>query len=117
MEYTAYCAVRLYCVISLYHTPRSCSTNDTGYIDWLFTTPLLLVSLAFLGGLSPFDGIIVILFDIGMIVTGLLGGVTPARWHDGEKARWAFFAVSCLFFLGIWYILLVNGAQGMSFLF
>lgn len=84
------------------------------YIDWLFTTPLLLVSLAFLGGLSPFDGLIVILFDIGMIVTGLLGGVTPARWHDGEKARWAFFAVSCLFFLGIWYILLVNGAQAAA---
>jgi len=84
------------------------------YIDWLFTTPLLLVSLAFLGGLSPADGLLAILFDIGMIVTGLLGGLTPARWHDGEVARWGFFAVSCAFFLGIWYVLVINGAKAAS---
>jgi len=81
------------------------------YIDWLFTTPLLLVSLAFLAGLSPADTVLTILFDLGMIVTGLLGGLTPARWHDGEVARWSFFAVSCAFFLGIFYVLITGGVK------
>lgn len=53
-----------------------------------------------------------ILFDVGMIVTGLLGGLTPARWHSGEKARWGFFAMSCVFFVGVLYLLIVPGAQG-----
>lgn len=52
-----------------------------------------------------------------MIVTGLLGGLTPARWHDGEVARWGFFGVSCAFFLGIWYVLVINGAKGRSISF
>lgn len=47
-----------------------------------------------------------------MIVTGLLGGLTPARWHDGEVARWSFFAVSCAFFLGIFYVLITGGVKG-----
>lgn len=74
-----------------------------------------MVSLAFLAGLSPADTVLTILFDIGMIVTGLLAGLTPARWHDGEVARWSFFGVSCAFFLGIFYILIFNGLQGEHF--
>lgn len=84
------------------------------YIDWLFTTPLLLVSLAFLAGLSPADGVLLILLDIGMIVTGLLAGLTPARWHDGEVARWSKFGVSCAFFVGIFWVLFQGGSKAAS---
>lgn len=90
------------------------AADITGYIDWLLTTPLLLISLAFLAGLSPIDGLLAIFFDVAMIVTGLLGGLTPARWHDGEAARWGFFGVSCVFFLGVWWVLLTNGVKGES---
>lgn len=84
------------------------------YVDWLFTTPLLLVSLAFLAGLSPADTLLTILFDIGMIVTGLLGGITPARFHAGEVNRWAFFGVSCAFFVGIFWVLVTGGVTAAS---
>lgn len=80
-------------------------------IDWLLTTPLLLVSLGVLGGLSPYDTTLAILADIFMIVTGLLSSSVPARWASGERARWGFYAVSCVGFLMIWWILLTGGLK------
>jgi bacteriorhodopsin len=86
-----------------------------GYIDWLFTTPLLLLSLALLAGLSPSDTVLVILFDVFMIVTGLLGGLVKATSGSGERSRWFFFAISCVGFLGIWWVLITGGAKGDLF--
>lgn len=37
------------------------------YYDWLFTTPLLLLDIALFAGLAPFDIVMLIVFDIGMI--------------------------------------------------
>ncbi|ORX38160.1 hypothetical protein BD324DRAFT_577895 [Kockovaella imperatae] len=81
------------------------------YIDWLFTTPLLLLSLAVLAGLSPADTVLVICADVFMIVTGLLGGLVPARWATGERSRWTWFTVSCIGFLVIWYVLITGGLR------
>ena len=83
-------------------------------IDWLFTTPLLLLSLAFLSGLSPYETTLAILADVFMIVTGLFASLVPARWAPGERARWGFFTVSCVAFLWIWWILITNGLKGES---
>jgi bacteriorhodopsin len=57
---------------------------------------------------------LVILFDVFMIVTGLLGGSVSTRYTSGERARWAFFAVSCVGFLAIWWVLLTGGMKGES---
>jgi len=81
-------------------------------IDWLFTTPLLLLSLAVLAGLSPYETTLAILADVFMIVTGLFASLVPARWAPGERARWGFFTVSCVAFLWIWWILITNGFKG-----
>jgi len=81
------------------------------YIDWLITTPLLLLSLALLAGLSPADTVLVIFFDVFMVVTGLLGGLVNARYSTGERARWFYFAISCVAFLGIWWVLISGGAK------
>lgn len=85
------------------------------YIDWLFTTPLLLVSLAFLAGLSPSDTVLVIFADVFMIVTGLMSGLVDARAGNGERSRWLVYGISCAFFLGIWFILLTGGVKAASF--
>ncbi|ORY32162.1 hypothetical protein BCR39DRAFT_524418 [Naematelia encephala] len=81
------------------------------YIDWLFTTPLLLISLAFLAGLSPAATLLTVLADIFMIVTGLFAGLHPARWAGGERARWLWFAISCVGFVVVWVTLLNGGIQ------
>jgi bacteriorhodopsin len=53
------------------------------YVDWLFTTPLLLLDLALLAGLNGADITNVIIADVIMILTGLFAafGVT-------ERAKW-----------------------------
>ena len=77
------------------------------YVDWIFTTPLLLIGL--LGvGLAPLaqageavrhrTGLIagVIGADVLMILTGLFGALSL---DDGHKYVW--FAVSCVFFVAV----------------
>ncbi|WWC63671.1 uncharacterized protein I303_106276 [Kwoniella dejecticola CBS 10117] len=84
------------------------------YVDWLFTTPLLLLSLASLAGLSPASTLAVILSDVFMIITGLFSAVTPSRWASGERAAWGWFGISTFAFLLIWGILFINGLQAAN---
>lgn len=81
------------------------------YVDWLFTTPLLLLSLAVLSGLSPAETLLTIAADVFMIVTGLISTLTPARYNHGDRARWAFYAVSCVGFVVLWYTLFYGGVR------
>ncbi|RXK42366.1 hypothetical protein M231_00356 [Tremella mesenterica] len=81
------------------------------YVDWLFTTPLLLLSLALLAGLSPADTLITIGADVFMIVTGLLSTIHSSHSNAGERVKWLFYAVSCVGFVVIWWILLSGGLK------
>ena len=83
-------------------------------IDWLFTTPLLLLSLCFIAGLSPYETLLAILADVFMIVTGLMSSFVGARWSDGERAKWAWYAVSCAGFLYIFWILFRGGFKAVA---
>ena len=66
------------------------------YVDWLFTTPLLLVKFPLLLRLgdrgAKFFWQLVIL-DVAMIVTAFIAETSPV---DSQK-WWTFFAVSCVF--------------------
>ncbi len=76
------------------------------YIDWLFTTPILLFTLSFmamrhgpkLGG-AIFG---VILADIMMIVTSFAFGASEV-----PAVKWTWFLVSCIAFLGVFYVIWV----------
>ncbi len=72
------------------------------YIDWTFTTPLLLVSLAFtaMRHLPKRHGAIVgaVLADVMMIVTAFAFGASEVGW-----TKWTWFLVSCVAFLGVYY--------------
>lgn len=82
------------------------------YADWLFTTPLLLVSLAILAGLSPAEALLAIVADVLMIVTGLASTEVGSRWNSGERYKWAWYAISCIAFLFIWLTLFNGGVKG-----
>jgi bacteriorhodopsin len=74
------------------------------YIDWVFTTPLLLVGLIGVGMRSPKDGPearnrsavmgAAIGADVLMIVTGVLAALSIGNLH-----KYVWFGVSCVFFL------------------
>ena len=72
------------------------------YIDWAFTTPLLLTGLAFtaMHGLRKRWGVIfgLIASDLIMILTALFFGLTSDLW-----TRWMWFVFSCGAFLAVYY--------------
>jgi len=76
------------------------------YIDWVITTPLMLIDLATFSGFgSTLNTVFLVSMDILMIVAGLIGELVDG----GEK--WAFFGISMLFFIPVMSWLCTNDAQ------
>lgn len=77
------------------------------YIDWTFTTPLLLVSLAMdatHNGPKRGGAVLgVILADLMMILTALFFGASEVLW-----VKWVWFAISCVAFLGVYWVIWVS---------
>ena len=80
------------------------------YIDWSFTTPLLLLTLSNLAmrsGPKRYGAITgVILADVMMIATAFVFGASEVFW-----VKWAWFAISCIAFLGVYYVLWIPNLQ------
>lgn len=80
------------------------------YIDWAFTTPLLLISLVMTAMHTgpKRAGIItgVVLADLLMIATALFFGASEIA-----SLKWIWFLVSCIAFLGVYYVIWVSAMQ------
>lgn len=80
------------------------------YVDWFFTTPLLLLDLCALAKASQDTTMYVISMDLLMIVSGVIGasltGTPTNTWEDYKP--WAFFGLGMLFFLPIVYNLAIS---------
>ena len=77
------------------------------YIDWTFTTPLLLLSLSLIamhsGPKRPGPIVGAILADVMMIGTAFAFGASEIGWM-----KWTWFAISCAAFLGVYYVIWVS---------
>lgn len=80
------------------------------YIDWTFTTPLLLLTLGITAthnGIKQWGALAgVVLFDVIMIATAFAFGAAEVDW-----IKWTWFTISCIAFLGVYYIIWVWQAQ------
>lgn len=80
------------------------------YIDWSFTTPLLLISLGMTAMHSNHKraGLIAgaVLADVMMIVTAFAFGASLVGWM-----KWTWFIISCAAFLGVYYVIWVSQMQ------
>lgn len=74
------------------------------YVDWSVTTPLLLLDLALLAGLSGANILVAIVADLIMILTGLFAALTVE-----EGPKWGWYAMACLAYLVVIYQLAING--------
>lgn len=73
------------------------------YIDWVITTPLLLLELLLVSGL-PLSAVFACVFaDEVMIVTGLVGALVASSY------KWGLFAFGCAAMFVVFYILYVPG--------
>ncbi len=74
------------------------------YLDWTFTTPLLLLSLAHTAMHSGLrrGGLVtgMLLADVLMILTSLFFGASEVVW-----VKWTWFLISCVAFLAVYYVI------------
>ena len=78
------------------------------YVDWTLTTPLLLLDLAFLAGLSGANILVAIVADMVMVLLGLFAAFGKT---DGQK--WGYYAMACAAMLVIFYQLVVPGRESV----
>lgn len=74
------------------------------YLTWALSTPMILLALGKLADVDRGSLFTVIAADIGMCVTGLAAALTTSS----VLFRWAFYVVSCAFFLVVLYALLTE---------
>jgi bacteriorhodopsin len=67
------------------------------YVDWLVTTPLLLLDLGALAGISTEDQIMLVFLDVLMVLAGMAAGLS-----FGPSSLW-MWVLGCVFFLPIVY--------------
>lgn len=79
------------------------------YVDWSITTPLLLLDLALLAGLSGANIIVVLVADVFMVLTGLF-----AAYGRSSGQKWGYYAMSCAALLVIIYALAVSGRRSAA---
>merc|ERR1711907_73631 len=80
----------------------------TRYIDWFFTTPLLLLDLCALGMAGADTTNYLIGMDMLMIVSGVTGAFLTGTKSYGDYHPWVFFAFGMFFFLPIVYQLAIG---------
>ena len=78
------------------------------YIDWVITTPLLLVDLLVTAGVPWPTIIVTILADEIMIVCGLIGALVQTTY------KWGYWTFGMIAFFYVVYVLLVHGRKGAN---
>ncbi|KAI4247101.1 MAG: hypothetical protein LQ352_006224 [Teloschistes flavicans] len=76
------------------------------YVDWSVTTPLLLLDLCFLAGLSGASILVAVVADLIMILTGLF-----AAFQVDDASKWGWYAMACIAYLVVVYQLAINGRE------
>ncbi|KAI0479740.1 hypothetical protein F4859DRAFT_529884 [Xylaria cf. heliscus] len=79
------------------------------YVDWSLTTPLLLLDLSLLAGLSGASILMLMFSDLVMILTGLFAALSR-----DQAQGWGWYAFACLAFLNIMYQLGYKGRYAVS---
>jgi halorhodopsin len=74
------------------------------YLTWALSTPFILLALGLIAGSNVTKIFTAIVFDIGIMITGLAAALTTSSY----LMRWVWYAISCTFFLVVVYILLVE---------
>jgi len=74
------------------------------YLTWAFSTPFILLALGLLAGSNLTKIFTAIVFDVGIMITGLAAALTTSSY----LMRWFWYAISVTFFLVVVYILLVE---------
>lgn len=78
------------------------------YVNWIITTPLILINMSLIGGLNGANLLVAISADLIMFVAGLTATFSP----DGR--RWVWYVVSLIAFLTVCFQIGVNGTRAVN---
>ncbi|KAJ9237793.1 hypothetical protein DTO166G5_3356 [Paecilomyces variotii] len=79
------------------------------YVNWILTSPLILINLALLGGMSGAHLLVAVSADLIMFGTGILASFAG---HDGRK--WAWFTISAIAYLVVVHQIGFNGGRAAA---
>ncbi|KAJ9503460.1 hypothetical protein H2202_000599 [Exophiala xenobiotica] len=79
------------------------------YVDWAVTTPLLLLDLSLLAGLSGANILVAIVADVIMILTGMF-----AAFGSKDSQTWGWYVWGCIAYLVVVYQLAMNGRTAVA---
>jgi len=79
------------------------------YVDWALTTPLLLLDLALLAGLSGGNILVAVVADVIMVLTGLF-----AAFGNDDGQKWGWYVWGCIAYLIVVYQLAANGREAVA---
>jgi len=79
------------------------------YIDWLLTTPLLLLDLSLLAGLNGATIFTAVTADVVMVLGGLF-----ASFGHTKLQKWGWYTIACIAYVWILYTLLITGRRAAS---
>jgi bacteriorhodopsin len=81
------------------------------YVDWSITTPLLLLDLGLLAGMSGAHIIMAIVADLIMVLTGLFA----AFGSEGTPQKWGWYTIGCIAYIFVvWHLGLNGGANARA---
>jgi bacteriorhodopsin len=78
------------------------------YIDRAITTPLILLNLAFLAGLSGANTLVTLAADVTMVLTSLF-----AAFGHSTGQKWGWYTIACLAYLVVVYQLAIPGRRAV----
>lgn len=76
------------------------------YVNWMLTSPLLLINMALLSGLPGAHLLSAIAADLVMFMAGLL-----ATFAFQSASRWVWYTLSCIAYLSAVYQIGIHGQQ------
>ena len=79
------------------------------YVNWILTSPIILIILSLQGGLNGASMLVAISADIIMFLTALIAAFVG---HDGRK--WVWYTISCIAFLTVVYQIGYRGRRAAS---
>ncbi|WP_123538322.1 bacteriorhodopsin [Halosimplex salinum] len=77
------------------------------YLTWALSTPMILLALGLLADVDTPDLFTVVAADVAMCLTGLAAALVTSSY----ALRWAFYVISCAFFVVVLYAILVEWPQ------
>lgn len=68
------------------------------FVNWILTTPLILITLSLQGGLNGAGMLVAIAADISMFLTAMI-----ATFIGGDRRKWLWYTLSCISYLTLVY--------------